>query len=361
MAELGNSNKNGGVRMRFGHPGISENAMGKKIGRGVNFRVQGDKLLHDVQLFDPARRSPVFEMDVVNYIFDMAEQEPEEIAESVVIMADEVWTLDDGREINAEDNSDWDEDITRDGSGRPVNATTPYPVIRPLEFYYADFVSEGALTHDGLFSSKFSLDTSKYAAQIFDVLDDLQATYGLTHDELRQKADELLTTYATWRDTGEITMPNELETQDKSTPVDLSKLLADSDATVASLSEQEEQPSETVSVEAFNAVVDRLNLVTEQNEALQERFEQLATIAQNQQVIINGLVAQRAKEVGEPVVTAQLGAKAQQFGMPNPLNALGRGEIQAPPAIKQQNETPAQRNLRRTGAIQRRATKIVNG
>lgn len=339
LAALGNK-AYGGIRMRFGHPGISDNAMGRKVGRAFNFRVEENKLLHDVRLFAPAEDSPVLNKPV-SYIMEMAEQHPEEIAESVVILIDAMWTLDDGRELNADDDSAWPDDVITDGSGRPVNATTPYPVIRPLTFYYTDFVSEGALTHDGLFSANprdFFVGTSQHAAQIFEVMDDLQATYGLTEEDMRRKADALFNTYKTWR-MGEMSMSEKDEkvtpsetTEAKTENHDLSALLAES----AEVAESVEKKPEVqyVTVEQYNLLVAQFN-------ALTERFNEVVEVAKNQQKVLTALTRQHAKYSGETVVKQVVGAHASPALVPlapvNPLNEIAQGNIAPPQRIASAN------------------------
>lgn len=333
LAALGNK-AYGGIRMRFGHPGISDNAMGRKVGKAFNFRVDGNKLLHDVRFLPAAENSPVLDKPLT-YIFDMAENDPEEIAESVVILIDAMWTLDDGREINADDASGWPDDIVIE-NGRPINATTPYPVIRPLTFYYTDFVSEGALTHDGLFSTNpqdFFVGTSQHAAQIFEVMDDLRATYGLTMEDMRRKADALFNSYQTWRGK-EISMSKAKKFEEATPPdapeatpavPDLSALVAES-AEVADTVEAEPEP-QYVTIEQHNLVVDRLNALTEQ-------FNQVVQVAQNQQKILTALTRQSVKLNGEAIVTQTVGTPSvhphSHFAQLNPMDEIKRGNVKPP-------------------------------
>lgn len=199
MQQLGNAQTRG-IRSRFGHPGMSENAAGKKIAVAKNFRIDGDRLKHDMHLLDPARESPVFARDPIEYIFDMAERYPEELGESCVVDVDCVWTFADGTELPADDRSQWPEGIGRDEKGRPVNALTTLPVIRPQAFYYVDVVSEGALTHEGLFGAEviatmFDGTASAYAQEVFELVDRWREDYGIALEEVPRKVNQFVSKY----------------------------------------------------------------------------------------------------------------------------------------------------------------------
>jgi len=122
--------------------------MGYQVMRAKNFRVIGDQLLHDAHLILHAQNSPVFERDPLDYLMNMAADNPQDLGESVVISTDLVWVLEDGREVDYEKTSD---DIQYE-DGRPVTAITPYPLLRPGSFHNVDFVMEGNLTPHGLYA-----------------------------------------------------------------------------------------------------------------------------------------------------------------------------------------------------------------
>ena len=180
MAELSAQKRN--IKGRFGHPGMSENETGKQISTSQNFRVEGDKLVHDWYVHEPGRKSPVFSQDPIEYIFSVAEDDPTQLGESVVIHQDLVWTLDDGTELSLYDD---------DGAKRskPENSLTPLPVIRPIKFHFVDIVSEGALTPDGMFSSVEATDelfsgSSAYIHEIFTLVDKWRDEYGISIDQM---------------------------------------------------------------------------------------------------------------------------------------------------------------------------------
>lgn len=64
---------------------------------------------------------------------------------------------------------------------RPDDALTALPVLRPTAFYYCDFVNEGALTHQGMFSldrlgqrmdasAVFDGRSSAYPRELFNIM-----------------------------------------------------------------------------------------------------------------------------------------------------------------------------------------------
>jgi hypothetical protein len=209
MANLANQRGGLGIKQHFGHIGMSENAMGKQIAIARNFRVDGDKLRHDMHMLEPARDSPVFARDPIDFLFNMAEQHPADFGESVVIEVDFVWTLPDGREVSeygpARDPLEDPDGIMRDDDGRPVDALTPLPIMRPTKFYYCDVVVDGALTHDGLFGAApvlaemFSGTSSAYLLQAFEFLDEFREDYGIPLSDVPRKADQFLTAYLSAR------------------------------------------------------------------------------------------------------------------------------------------------------------------
>jgi hypothetical protein len=201
-AELSNA-VSAGLRGRFGHPGMSEQAAGKKIMRSFNFRVEGDKLKHDIKLFEPANSSPTLSAGVLEYVMDMAEQYPEEIAESYVLKCDLVWTFPDGKEIAPHEyvgeyaDPSEDDAVDEDGYRRPKDALTPLPVMRVTDVYYLDLVNEGALTHQGLFSvaQMFEGTSQAYAQEAFELLDQLRSEYDIPIDQLERKGKLFIDKY----------------------------------------------------------------------------------------------------------------------------------------------------------------------
>lgn len=176
LAELGNEKAS--VKSRFGHPSMSQNALGKQVAQAKNFRVSSDgkKLLTDMYMLESARISPVFSQDPIEYIYSMALNQPEDFAHSIVFDGSEVWVMEDGTELDIGDN--WEE--------IPEGAKYDLPVIRPSVLYASDFVAEPAANRSGLFS-EFSVDWKlagdDVAAKYSQIVDDFinESGFSLEH------------------------------------------------------------------------------------------------------------------------------------------------------------------------------------
>lgn len=194
---------------RFGHTTMSENAMGKKVGHGVNWRVDGQSVRHDMQLLEAAKVSPVFGQDPVEYLLQMAEKSPEAMGESFVVKHGLAWLMEDGTDAEylyrwmdtPNDYPDYDKESE---DRRPLGAIYPYPSIRPTSFYSIDFVSDGALTHNGLYdagflASMFSGTSSEFASEMFQLIDQLRERYGIPVEDIPRKAALFMVTYLQMR------------------------------------------------------------------------------------------------------------------------------------------------------------------
>ena len=230
IAQLANQAPEG-ISGRFGHPGMSENATGRKVHLAYNWRVlksekPGDHhtyLVHDSQFMDAARTSPAFAHDPVEYILNMAEQHPRHFAESLVLSATQVWTTEDGKELPI-----WEEVEDADGykykrtRKRPENALTTVPVLRPTAVHFCDFVNDGAITHSGLypmsaaggnplgahaFSSIFTEENAPnyLLDHLFATVDDLRRRFNVPLEALQPKVKRLLSLYVDSRRVQEAT------------------------------------------------------------------------------------------------------------------------------------------------------------
>ena len=330
MVNLGNAQPNG-VRSRFGHPGMSENAAGKKVAMARNFRVDGDKLVHDSYMLSSARKSPVFSQDPIEFLLDVAENAPQEMGESVVIMADAVWTLDDGREIDPNERV---EGVKYDEHHRPLNATTPLPVLRPQTFAYVDFVNEGALTHDGLFSASiadtiFAGTSSEYLHDLFQLVDNWRAQYDIPLDAIPNKIDRILHSYIVARggtEQGDRLMAKrrrKLEADDPVVEIDevvvvdepvaeeseLSTGQADealdaAEAQLSALTEELTEPEESpVTRSEFDAWRTRVAEFAAQLEKLGAKYDRLASLLTRNLEATQAIHRNQQRLSGEPVVT----------------------------------------------------------
>tara|TARA_Y100000593_G_scaffold4213_1_gene8325 strand:- start:13842 stop:15332 length:1491 start_codon:yes stop_codon:yes gene_type:complete len=123
IIELGNQ-PNKGIKVRWTHPSMIADGMGKYLGRAVNFRLSedGTKALADMIISKTASNSPMGNLG--GYVLDLASEDPEAFGTSVVIQ----YTT-----IESEDVSE-------------------LPVIRVSKLYASDVVDEPA-ANEGLFSA----------------------------------------------------------------------------------------------------------------------------------------------------------------------------------------------------------------
>lgn len=267
LADKGNAAK-AGIKSRFTHPGLSSDGLGKYLGRLRNFRVDGDKALADLHLSELASKSP--DGDLGAYVMDLAEEDPEAFGMSVVIDANRVWQLEDGREVDAE----------RDDNGRmkqPEGATTKHPLARVKSFIACDAVDEPAANRDGMFSSALWA-TNQLSEQVFGELDTLLDQYGVTP----KKAFEFALKYFSARNIStvkEFSIMSEKQTKDDAAPVVDAGVQAQLAAMQEQLSQLEAERAEARErTQQLTAALDASNQRAAQLEqqAREERYKALS-------------------------------------------------------------------------------------
>lgn len=349
MLELAQDNPKGFFRQRFGHPGISENAAGKQVAQAHNFTIKNGNLIHDSKLLESSRKSPVFAQDPIDFLLTVAEKEPGMFGESVVIDADTVWTLPDGREISRWPQRDengktvGEDGVVREaGSYRPINALTPLPVLRPTEFYYVDFVSEGALTHEGLFPEGmqrlFASGVNAYAEELFSLVDNWIESYGIPLSELPKKCDQLLTAYMHQRNKDDFMKRNKsfaaasaekyeeesqvLESGEVSEQEDPLAVLESFAAQLGQVEETTELQSNPGVIEGLQAQIDEVNASIG---VFSAKFDRILALLQSNLEATAILQRNVASLSGEPVVTQRVPKTATrpveqpQFAHPAPV------------------------------------------
>lgn len=331
MVELANLPNRRPIRGRFGHPGMSENATGKQVMTCHNYRIMTDErgtfLVHDAQLLPAARKSPAFGADVVEYIMTMAETTPAEFAESVVIRCYTAWVKADGSEIPTVEQTE--EGIRR--VPKPADSRYTLPVIRPTEFWYCDFVNEGALTHQGMFAvdagAIFSGHSSQYAQELFTLVDRWRKAYRIPLEQLPTKVDQVLTEYVSSRTAKDEIMNEEELTND----VDV---LAEAEAAISELSADE--------APAAPGLADQ---VQEQG----AQIERLAALLTKLSKSVVSLQRALAYQAGAPTIAPVPMMGGEEFSMSTPTPT-------APPAAPAESaaKTPLQRSME---AQRRRAAK----
>ena len=137
LLELG-SQKPGGIKCRFAHPGLLSDGLGRYLGRMKAFRLEQGRLLGDLYLSASAAKAPGG--DLRQYILALAQEDPAAFGISVVVDLTRVWVLQNGDERPAYRLAD-----------RPAESRYAYPVARISGFFAADCVDEAALNPQGLF------------------------------------------------------------------------------------------------------------------------------------------------------------------------------------------------------------------
>jgi hypothetical protein len=173
LLELGNASK-AGIKSRFTHPGLSDDGLGKYLGRMRNFRLRQDHLIADLHLAAVASGSP--EGNLRQYVLDLAKEDPASSGVSVVASLDKFWVKASGEEMPAK-------------NPRPEDSLYEYPVARILKFHAADLVDEPALNPNGIFSRDGSqtrridplVASNKTAQEAFDFLDGFIQAAGIDH------------------------------------------------------------------------------------------------------------------------------------------------------------------------------------
>jgi hypothetical protein len=188
VVKLGNAAPNG-VKVRYTHPGMCSDGLGKLLGRQRDFRIEGDKAVGDIHLAAVSATSP--EGDLRGYVLDLAEEDPAAFAMSIVFLGHSVWKLKGGKEIRSDDPS-----LRREGPygytyERPEDATTEIPFARVESLHASDIVDEPAANRDGLFGARaavaaLSSTTGADASAAFEQLDELRTHLGLSVDDAQQ-------------------------------------------------------------------------------------------------------------------------------------------------------------------------------
>lgn len=172
VVALGNAAPNG-IKVRFTHPGMCDDGMGKMLGRVRNFRMTSDnEVAADLHLNESSAKSP--DGDLRAYVLGLAEEDPESFGLSAVVMSDHVWKMADGSESPASKQIDED---THEMVPRPDGALGKFPVLRPLKLSAVDVVDEPAATRGGLLAA-FSAN-GVLAAESFAAIDRLREASGL--------------------------------------------------------------------------------------------------------------------------------------------------------------------------------------
>lgn len=187
--------RNVGTKVRFAHPNMSRDGMGRHLGRAANARrvsdPSGDYTAVDITLSDAAKRSP--NGDLFNHVLDLAEQTPEDFGLSLAPQMD------------------------REAMGKMTPDEKGLVPIRLKGLSAIDVVDDPAATRGGM----FSLDSDRLSdlpAQATELLDKFFADSPA--EVIRARFGAFLETYLTHRGDDDMstteTKPNETKpiTQD---------------------------------------------------------------------------------------------------------------------------------------------------
>lgn len=127
-----------GLKSRFGHPSMCNEALGTYLGRFKNFSLSedGTQLFGDLHIAASSHKSP--HGDIGAYVTQLAKDDPEAFGTSIVFGIGGLYALDeDGKPYDVEEGYDGDE----------------LPFVKLGKLYDCDFVDEPAANPNGLFSA----------------------------------------------------------------------------------------------------------------------------------------------------------------------------------------------------------------
>ena len=149
VAGLGNES-NIGIKSRYGHPNMSNTALGTFLGRVKNFRKDEDVIRGDLHFDKTAYKTP--NGDLASYVMGLAESDPDAFGASMVIECDFVKQLEE------------DGTAKKDEKGEKL-----VPLMMVTQLKTVDIVDDGAAT-SGMLGNFFS-DGVKPSAEMTNFLD----------------------------------------------------------------------------------------------------------------------------------------------------------------------------------------------
>lgn len=149
-----------GLKCRFGHPSFSDTVMGTQLGVFTNFRVRGEQAIADLKILKAAKNSK--NGDMWTWLFDMAEERPDFVMNSIVFRQGDYYKYIDGEKKKSSDYENCDEFWDTNGDDKKL-------YVELEELLFSDLVEQGAAT-ESLFSAQFNKD--KFAVQVNEFLND---------------------------------------------------------------------------------------------------------------------------------------------------------------------------------------------
>lgn len=229
VTEAVNQSKKG-AKVRFTHPSLSGDGLGRFMGRAFDAETVGDQAVADIHFAKAAHETP--DGDLASYVMSLAEEDPEAFAISIAFARDT-----DAEEEFAADNSG------KDGFTSPDNRNAKnLPHVRLSELMAADFVDSPAANPGGLFhrGHKVAQEADKFCAFALGLSDEKpsESFFSADADRVAAFAQRFLS------NRGLILMSKEQETPPVVDPVvvtveqfnELSAQLAEATAKIAELS-----------------------------------------------------------------------------------------------------------------------------
>lgn len=136
------ASKPDGVKVRFTHPGMSSDGLGKLLGRFTGGELVGNQVFGDLHFLGSAHKTP--DGDLAGYVMDLAEESPDLFGTSIVFE----------RDLAAEEA--FSMEYSEEGDFRspdPMN-TQGLPHARLADLKAVDAVDSPAANPEGLFSSE---------------------------------------------------------------------------------------------------------------------------------------------------------------------------------------------------------------
>lgn len=167
VTRLGQAADVTGVKSRFGHPNMCNEALGTYIGRFHNFRRDGSQVRADLFISDTADSSPKGKLGT--YVLEMAEKESDAFGTSIVFKPGRRYRRDeDGVKVYAP-GSELDEGELSAGSEVEYSSIGDVEFVECFKLRATDVVDEAA-ANEGLFGNDIYAD-GELAAVVTEMLD----------------------------------------------------------------------------------------------------------------------------------------------------------------------------------------------
>lgn len=178
--------RNQGIKSRFTHPGLSGDGLGRHLGRIMDARVEGGKVIADQHFAESAHNTP--DGDLATYLMELADEDPEAYGLSIVFQHDEAAT----EAFTAAHTGG--NGFVSPSTGNIAN----FPHARLAELRAADAVDEPAANPDGLFHREQTIaeDATAIAAYALNQTETtpVVACLGIDADRVKRFVADYLST-----------------------------------------------------------------------------------------------------------------------------------------------------------------------